>query len=342
MNFKHPLFYIISSALLGAITSYFLFYSHSGNALLNTNTTFAATNTNVTLPCKHYESRLNGFNHIKPVLLSEQDCESEQLDPIKNEIKAFIETEQNSGRLTSASVYLKLFSKDEWTSYNGDELYHPASLNKVAVLISYLHAAESYNSLLDEKLLFEKHDNTLPIQYYTSKTLKPGTSYAIRDLLHYMIAYSDNDATQLLLKHIDFNFYTKTFTDIGLPKPGLNFDESMVSVKQYSLFMKVLYNASYISIPASEFATDMLAECDFKEGLVKKLPSNVQIAHKFGECRYDDVYELHESGIIYIGDNAYLITIMTKGPDRKNLSEVIGNISNLVYTKLTAPDSGYF
>lgn len=224
----------------------------------------------------------------------------------------------------------------------GDELYHPASLNKVAVLITYLHAAESYNNLLDEKLLFEKHDNSLPVQYYTSKTLKPGTTYAIRDLLHYMIAYSDNDAAQLLLKHIDLNFYNKTFTDIGLPKPGDNFDESQLSAKQYSLFMKVLYNASYISIPASEFATNMLAECDFKEGLLKKLPPNVQAAHKFGECRYDDVYELHESGIIYIGDNAYLITIMTKGADQKNLSDVVANISNLVYTKLSNPNSGYF
>jgi hypothetical protein len=86
----------------------------------------------------------------------------------------------------------------------------------------------------------------------------------------------------------------------------------------------------------------MLAQCDFKEGLVKGLPPNVQVAHKFGECRYDNIYELHESGIVYVGDNAYLITIMTKGSDRKNLSEVISGISGLVYNKLTAPNGDYF
>jgi beta-lactamase class A len=150
-----------------------------------------------------------------------------------------------------------------------------------------------------------------------------------------MIAYSDNNATFLLLKNINLEMYNKTYTDIGLPKPSFKFEEFTLTAKQYSLFLKELYNASYLSIPASEYAVNLLTQCDFKEGLVKKLPPNTIVAHKFGENGYGSIYELHESGIVYIGDNAYLITIMTKGTDSKYLCNVVADISYAVFSKIT-------
>lgn len=344
INFKTPLVYIVCSAFLGASVSYYFFHNQAiAASSSNENAQASGTSSPANPGCNPTVAHLGGFNHVKPVLFSERDCESERLDPIKRDILSLIDSGKQQGLLSSASIYLQLFSKDEWTSINGEEHYHPASLNKVAVMITYLHAAESNaGNLLNQKVLFEKHDKSLPDPTILSKTLQPGQSYTIMELLHYMIAYSDNDATQLLLKHIDLNTYNKTFTDLGLPKPTSNFDESQVTAKEYSVFMKVLYNASYLSIPASEYGTNLLTECDFKDGLLKNLPANTQIAHKFGECRYDNVYELHESGIIYVGENAYLITIMTKGTDRKNLTEFIGHVSGLVYGMLTAPKNTYF
>jgi hypothetical protein len=92
----------------------------------------------------------------------------------------------------------------------------------------------------------------------------------------------------------------------------------------------------------------LLIQSDFKEGLLKKLPPSVIAAHKFGECAYAIVHapgekpygtlnELHEAGFIYNNNDPYLITIMTKGPDRKYLSEIVGNISFLVYNALSKP-----
>jgi beta-lactamase class A len=323
----YPLIYITLSALLGASLSYFIFK----NALATSND--VNNNDNSKKTCNYSRSQLSGYTHVKPILLTDQDCESPKLNEVKNNLTTLIDAEKAKGSITSASVYLRVLSSDEWISVYGDEKYHPASMNKVGVLITYLHAAESYPNLLDQKLKFQNHDASLPQQYYTSKSLKPGAEYSIKDLLHFMIAYSDNDAAQLLLGHMDAAFYTKTYADLGLPKPSANFDESMVTAKDYSVFMRVLYHASYLSIPASEFAIDMLTKCDFKEGLLKQLPNEVPVSHKFGECRTDNTYELHESGIVYLDSKAYLITVMTKGTERKALSDVIGNISSLVYNQ---------
>ena len=98
--------------------------------------------------------------------------------------------------------------------------------------------------------------------------------------------------------------------------------------------METLYDGSYLTIAASEYATSLLAQCNFKDGLLKELPSNIKIAHKFGESGTAEMKELHETGIIYLGANAYLITVMTRGKDIQKLSETISDISKIAYNKM--------
>ncbi len=64
---------------------------------------------------------------------------------------------------------------------------------------------------------------------------------------------------------------------------------------------------------------------------MKNLPSDVKAIHKFGEYAADENKELHESAIIYINNNAYLITIMTKGHDFSKLSDLMGHLSKMIY-----------
>jgi beta-lactamase class A len=179
--------------------------------------------------------------------------------------------------------------------------------------------------------LFKGHDSTVAYHSYAAKTLEAGKYYSVKELLHYMIAYSDNEATILLLKHVRPEFHFKTYTDLGLPKPNAMTGLTEVSARGFSVFMNVIFNATYMNAAASEFCSSLLTECDFKEGLVKGLPASVNVAHKFGEFSDGVNYELHESGIVFNGDVPYVITVMTKGPDRKQLAEAIGDISAIVY-----------
>jgi len=344
---KAPIYQFIIAAAVGGALTYYVFEKGIGNKQeLSVQTANGqtdgqtlsanATTSNTKIPNCDYNMKMrNGFNHVKPLLYSEQDCESANMIPIKEEISSLIGGKISSGLISSASVYIRNLKNGDWTSYNEGETYHPASLNKVAVMITYLHASESSAGLLDKKLLFESHDNNISYQSYSTKTIQPGKSYTVKELLHYMIAYSDNESTILLLKHIDPEFHFKTFTDLGLPKPTSMVGSSALTAKDFSVFMKVLYNATYLSPAGSEFCSDLLTECEFKDGLMKGLPANISIAHKFGEFSDGKTYELHESGIVYNGDNSYIITVMTKGPERKNLTDVIGEISSLVYNSMS-------
>jgi hypothetical protein len=99
-----------------------------------------------------------------------------------------------------------------------------------------------------------------------------------------------------------------------------------------------LFNAGYLSIANSEYAVKLLTECDFKEGFLKGLPAGTPVAHKFGEWGDGGVqHELHESGIIYLDGEAYILTVMTSGKNIQDLTKTIQEITQVFYQEIDDP-----
>ncbi|WP_161499289.1 serine hydrolase [Flavipsychrobacter stenotrophus] len=256
---------------------------------------------------------------------------------MKQDITALIDNEKQAGILNAASVYIKEFSTDNWTSINPGESFLPGSLFKLPVLMTILKMSETDPSLMSRKITYQPQGVVDIKQTYVTKSLKPGQSYTVKELLTYMIAYSDNSATQLLNRQINPEVLIRIFSDLGLNPPKPNAADYMaytITTRDYSIFMAALYNAAYLTIPNSEFATSLMAQCNFKDGLLKGLPADVKVAHKFGEAGTAQIHELHETGIVYFNNSAYLITVMTKGPDLKKLAETISEISKITYARM--------
>lgn len=291
--------------------------------------------TGTTPECKSYNvSRLKGYQFIKPLVSEEPECEAARLASLKQDITSLIETEKQGGAIANASVFIKEMSTGDWTSINPEETFLPGSLFKLPVMITILRMAEENPSFLDKKILFDPARVVNVPQTYNSKAIVPGQSYTIKELLSYMIAHSDNNATQMLNQVMKPEILIKVFTDLGLnaPKPDpASYLGYRIHTREYSIFMESLYNGSYLTINQSEYATSLLAQCNFAEGLVKGLPAGTRIAHKFGEAGMDGAKELHETGIVYLNNNAYLITVMTRGADIKKLPPTIAEISAKVY-----------
>ena len=284
--------------------------------------------------CNYNVERLTGYQFIRPLLFAEPACESATLLNTKTEIESLIDSYKAAGTITSASVYLREFHQGEWISINDQEKYSPGSLLKVPELITFIKMNETQPGLLDKKILFDKSIASDKTATYLSKSIKLGETYTIRQLLDYMITYSDNNATLILNKIIDVNIFKKVFTDIGLTAPDFNAKEYPITARDYSYFMKGLYNASYLTIPESEYCAEMLSNCDFKDGIVAGLPTGCKVIHKFGEGGYDNSPQFSESAIIYCNHGAYLLTIMTKGSDMKKMPQVLSAISKKVYETL--------
>lgn len=278
------------------------------------------------------------FSRIYPISI-ERDAEAVSFGSLKSTVTHLIDSLKRAGDATDISVYLREFNEMDWMAINKDAKYHPASLMKIPLLMCYLKMAEADPSLLKQELVYNKPENVvINTQYYQGPTIEIGKKYTIHELLFYMMAYSDNNATWLLASHFNNNGLKKLFADFCLPEPIEDDAKFVLSANEISVFTKSIYTASYLSPNFSQYAAELMENCTFKEGFVKGLPEGATMWHKFGEWRsigYD--YELHETGIVTINGDEYLLTVMTKGKNTDQLAACIQAISKQINTSFPAP-----
>jgi beta-lactamase class A len=148
-----------------------------------------------------------------------------------------------------------------------------------------------------------------------------------------MIVQSDNNAFTLLARVVDPAELDRVYALLRMQNPRATGDDAFLSVQTYASFFRVLYNATYLSKEASEWALATLARSEFRAGLVAGVPSAVPVAHKFGEKSDPKagVMQLHDCGIIYYPSHPYLLCVMSQGPSFEFLDDVIVAVSRLVY-----------
>ena len=299
-----------------------------------TNNTLATIEENNSSQSSIYSLNTSGgFKFIKPIDATDLKHESPSLNGLKAKLNAYIEGLKKAHKLINASVYVRYYGHGIQMSLNPQETYSPGSMLKVVNLLIYPKLSEKEPGLLDKKIVYQTPEYPIPVQTFNTSQIEAGKEYTIRDLLKYMIVYSDNRATCWLVANLDSKVYFKMMEDLKIPLPSNT--NYVMTASQYSVLFKLLYSSSYLSNGNSEFALRLLNQSDFKNGLVRDLPGNVQVAHKFGEAGGKHQHQLHESGLIYMNYAPYLITIMTKGYAIDDLPPVISTISKMVYDDLS-------
>ncbi|MFY7707905.1 MAG: serine hydrolase [Flavobacteriales bacterium] len=287
------------------------------------------------ITCPQEVLRLNvkgKYKYVSPLLLSDIACSSPELDTIKNQVESYILEKKKSGLLTQASVYLKTHRNGYWFEINGNAMYNPGSLMKVAIMLTYLRDSEERPGLLDNMLVLNSKINDVGMkQIRTSAPLELGKSYSVRNLITEMIVNSDNDATDLLNRNINRSTFASVMSDLGSRTPDLDDPNFEMSVLEYNRYLRVLYNGSYLNRDNSDWALSLLTKSNYKGALVKLLPNELTVAHKFGERPYQDGFNFHEGGIVYLKNNPYTVVVMTKGKDYLTLPELVADISKLCY-----------
>jgi len=272
---------------------------------------------------------------IKPLLLTDVIVQDRSMTTLGVELKSLINQKVASNVLQVASVYIRKMDNGAHISINENELYNPASLMKIAYLISYLEEEDINPGKLKKKLYFDKHYAAGNNQNIVDFKLKEQTYYTISDLLFAMIVNSDNDATTVLMQNLNNSIFSKIFSDLELPPPPKQ-GEYFIGVEDYAKFLRVLYSSTYLSPSASEYAVSLLLQSTFKEGICSTLDPKIPIAHKFGERVINSVAQLHEFGIVYYNNTPYMIGVMTKGNNLAPLKQTMGEISRMVFNYMQA------
>ena len=282
------------------------------------------------------ETRESGYRFISPLLECSDLAPSSRSAMIilEKKFKDYIARVKAEKKVSHVSIYFRDLSNGPWIGVGENEPYSPASLLKVPIMIAALKKTESEPGFLHEKITYKNHtDDTTQPNITDHALIQLGNSYTVDELINQMIAYSDNEAKNLLLMNIDETFMNKVYSDLGIDVPGLRTPSDFMSVKDYSAFFRILYNATYLNKQMSEKALEYLSKTDFKKGLPGKLPKDIIVSHKFGERGMADsnVKQLHDCGIIYKPEKPYILCVMTRGSDFDEQAKVISEVSLMVF-----------
>jgi beta-lactamase class A len=277
------------------------------------------------------------YKFINPLLAYDLPESSQfgEYTELSKSLNDLIAQEKNQHKIDQVSIYFR-GSQGRWVGINDADNYYPASLLKVVVMIAYYQQAQANPAILDKQLEYTPkiQNEAASTEFSTPSMLKLNSNYRIDDLIQNMIINSDNGAAYTLIDSLDGKALDEVYSDLGLNGPNnANYE---ISAKDYSLFFRILYNATYLNREYSEKALSLLSKTTFKDGLVGGMPSGTVIAHKYGEHIITDnsgtqtAIELHDCGLVYAKQNI-LLCVMTRGQKVEDLEQTIKDISSLVY-----------
>jgi beta-lactamase class A len=281
------------------------------------------------------------FEHINPKLKCMQKyvVNKSNYIKLKNDLENMIATKIAEKKADNVSIYFRDLINGPTMGIDEHIQFSPASLLKLPLLITYLRINEDrHDNFLDRKIAFPKIEDYSE-QFFSPKALiQEDVEYSIDDLLRRMIKYSDNRAYFGLLKYLSIaspkeDLLLETDVDLGIVDPKNDYDQT-VTVKSYAgIFTQLFHSSFFNKQETSEKALSILSDTDFNDGIIKGVPKNLKVAHKFGE-RSDlpnNKKQLHDCGIVYYPKNPYLICIMTRGNDFNDLTKIIQDLSGVIY-----------
>lgn len=253
---------------------------------------------------------------------------------LQDKLEDMGETALLHDELTNFGIYYRELISGPVITIRQNEGFFPASLLKIPVVLWYYKKAESEPGLLDAEVDYVGPPGTSIVHFPPKETLVPGTRYSLRELLRFMLAESDNEATNILIEYAGGReAVNAVYADLGFMEVD-DYNHYVIDTQTYVAFFRVLFNAEYLSETASEEVLNMLASSSFTEGLVAGVPGTVVVAHKFGERTIDGSEErlqLHDCGIIYVPENPYMLCVMTQGHNYEVMAQFIADVSRSIY-----------
>ncbi len=296
---------------------------------------------------KPFRQADNSYQFINPLLgynVPSDIKEFNEYQPLRTAVNNVIAAESNS-EPDSFGFYFRDLVLGRWTGINEDAGFAPGSMMKVVLMIAYFKEAEDDPAVLQQVLTYSSStaDELNGIPFETPSDLQVGKSYTVEQLAEAMIESSDNGAKNVLFNNIDKTSLSEIYTDLGIPyvDPTQNYDNYTISAKQYSIILRVLYNATYLSRTYSEKALQIMSQAKYGEGVVAGVPTSTSVAQKFGESVDSANPEspeitLSNCGIIYHPTNPYILCVMTKGQNLANLTQTIASISQAVWNSVNS------
>lgn len=246
-------------------------------------------------------------------------------------------------------AYLNL-ETGEFLSYNSNTLFHAASTMKTPVMFQLYRMRDAGVIDLDGRILVNNSfpsiaDGSmysLPILSEQDEVLYPHLNkyMSYYDLINYMIIYSSNLATNILIQYALSDSISATMQRIDAQ--GVLVLRGVEDLKAYELglnnltsafgmmkVMKAVYQSDLVADSSRQAMIEILARQKYNSMIPEGLPDGMKIAHKTGSI----TRIAHDAAIIFPEEAPpFILVILTRGWDsHAEASKVGARITEKVY-----------
>jgi len=225
----------------------------------------------------------------------------------------------------NVSIYFEYLPTGANIVINKDAQFYPASLLKIPVAMAAAKKIDNGDWRWDNKLVLMATDKD--DKFGTLYKEPTGSVFTIEELIKRSLVDSDNTAHFILLRNLELAEVSDVYKYVGLD--GFLDSDGRIGAKQYSVILRALYNASYLSDASSQKIISFLSEESFNDYLHSGLTDNITFAHKIGIDTDRKVYL--DSGIVYLENRPYILIAMTKEKTELEAKNIMKDISEKVF-----------
>ena len=237
----------------------------------------------------------------------------------------------------STSVYAVALDPQTFASLDGEVAVVPdarrvaASIIKLPILACALETVTAGELSLDEQITVTQQDIVGGSGNIQSRGA--GVSYSIDELLHAMIAQSDNVAANLVIGRLGMDTVNETCAALGLTQTVLarlmmdteaqaQGRENYTSARDAAAVLQRLAAGTIATPELCERARGYLLAQEDTRGIVEGVPGGVLVAHKTGSLANAQ----HDAAIVY-AERPYVLTILTQDLEREQALALERDIS---------------
>ncbi len=242
------------------------------------------------------------------------------------------------------SIAVKHLGTGEECLIDADRVMPTASLIKFPLMVS-AYGRLARGELQREQRLAVSAEDKVPGSGILTDHFSPGTDLSLLDVIHLMIVWSDNTATNMVVDQVGLDTLNQDMAALGLSETRMNSkvyrgDQSVdpARSKQYGLgsttareMVRLLEMLERGELHSPEICAEMKAHllvCDDPTKIVRFMPPGVRVAHKSGEISTSRT----EAGIIYSGSGPIAVCVLTTNNEDQSFD--LDNEAHLLISRI--------
>lgn len=239
------------------------------------------------------------------------------------------------------SIYLRMLNGEEFYNTGENQIVNSASCIKVAILIAVLEKVKSGEINLNQVIDFkDKQLNDYNGIYSEIKKVA-----SLEELLTFMIIYSDNMATNVLIDLYGFEYYNDYFKKIGLTNTVLNRymgsynlnKENFTTQRDMYIVFRKIFNYEILDKKLCNIAQRILKMQRIKKISQRYIFQDIKVYHKDGALQYLGLK--NDCGVFEYNGNFYYFGYFIEGiKNNEDAAIIIGRLFKNFYCNFITND----